>query len=34
MKITFTEASWSDYHWLQENDKRLLKRVNLLVKDI
>ncbi|EGJ29043.1 MAG: type II toxin-antitoxin system YoeB family toxin [Moorea sp. SIO3E2] len=31
MKITFTEASWSDYIWLQENDKRLLKRVNLLV---
>ncbi len=34
MKITFTEASWSDYLWLQENDKNLLKRVNLLVKDI
>ena len=34
MKITFTEASWSDYLWLQENDKKLLKRVNLLIKDI
>ncbi len=34
MKITFTEVSWSDYLWLQENDKKLLKRVNLLVKDI
>ena len=34
MKITFTEASWSDYNWLQENDKRLLQRVNLLIKDI
>lgn len=34
MKITFTEVSWSDYLWLQENDKRLLKRVNLLIKDI
>ncbi|WP_424102539.1 Txe/YoeB family addiction module toxin [Moorena producens] len=34
MKITFTEASWSDYIWLQENDKMLLKRVNLLVRDI
>ncbi|NEO82212.1 MAG: type II toxin-antitoxin system YoeB family toxin [Moorea sp. SIO4G3] len=33
MKITFTEASWSDYKWLQENDKRLLKRVNLLVDE-
>jgi toxin YoeB len=34
MKISFTEASWSDYLWLQENDKKLLKRVNLLVKDM
>lgn len=34
MKITFTEASWSDYIWLQENDKKLLKRVNLLIRDI
>ena len=34
MKITFTQVSWSDYLWLQENDKKLLKRVNLLVKDI
>lgn len=34
MKITFTDISWSDYLWLQENDKKLLKRVNLLVKDI
>ena len=34
MKITFTEASWADYLWLQENDKKLLKRVNLLIKDI
>lgn len=33
MKITFTEASWEDYPWLQENDKKLLKRVNLLIKD-
>ncbi|MGB5593464.1 MAG: Txe/YoeB family addiction module toxin [Crocosphaera sp.] len=34
MKITFTEAAWSDYLWLQENEKKLLKKVNLLVKDI
>ncbi len=34
MKITFTEASWSDYIWLQENYQRLLKRVKLLVIDI
>ncbi len=34
MKITFTESSWLDYFWLQENDKKLLKRINLLIKDI
>jgi toxin YoeB len=34
MKITFTEVAWENYLWLQENDKKLLKRVNLLVKDI
>jgi toxin YoeB len=34
MKITFTESSWLDYLWLQENDKKLLKRINLLIKDI
>jgi toxin YoeB len=28
MKITFTEASWSDYLWLQENDKKLLRRID------
>ena len=34
MRITFTEAAWSDYLWLQEHEKKLLKRVNLLIKDI
>ena len=34
MKITFTEASWKDYLWLQANDRKLLKRANLLIKDI
>lgn len=34
MNITFTESAWEDYLWLQDNDKKLLKRVNLLIKDI
>ncbi|MBF2056087.1 MAG: Txe/YoeB family addiction module toxin [Cyanobacterium sp. T60_A2020_053] len=34
MKITFTQQSWLDYLWLQDNDKKLLKRVNLLIKEI
>jgi toxin YoeB len=34
MKVSFTELAWSDYLWLQKKDKRLLKRVNLLIKDV
>ena len=26
--------AWDDYLWLQKNDKRALKRVNLLIKDV
>jgi len=33
MKIAFTESGWNDYLWFLENDKRLLKRINLLIKD-
>jgi len=34
MKLVFTEASWKDYLWWQDNNRKLLKRVNDLVKDI
>jgi toxin YoeB len=33
MRITFTQSGWADYLWLQENDRKLLKRANLLIKD-
>jgi len=33
MKITFTETGWEDYLWFQENDPRLLRRINSLIKD-
>jgi toxin YoeB len=33
MKLTFTEAAWNDYLWFQDTDKKLLKRINLLIKD-
>ncbi len=33
MKLTFTEAGWDDYLWFQNTDKKLLKRINLLIKD-
>jgi toxin YoeB len=32
MKLVFAEQAWEDYlHW-QETDKKLLKRVNTLIK--
>jgi toxin YoeB len=34
MKITFTEIGWEDYLWFQEADKKLLKRINALIKEI
>jgi toxin YoeB len=34
MKLVFTELSWEDYLFWQNNDKQKLKRVNELLKDI
>jgi len=33
-KLTFAERAWEEYLYWQENDKKTLKRVNLLLKDI
>ena len=34
MKLIFSEHAWNDYlHW-QETDKKILKRINQLIKDI
>ena len=33
MRLVFTESAWQDYLWFQENDLKLLKRINLLIKD-
>lgn len=33
MKLVFTESAWDDYLWFQENDRRLLKRINTLIKE-
>ena len=33
MRLVFTPAAWEDYLWVQEHDRKLLKRVNLLIKD-
>ncbi|TPE44150.1 Txe/YoeB family addiction module toxin [Maribrevibacterium harenarium] len=34
MKLTFSTHAWEDYLYWQATDKKVLKRVNLLIKDI
>jgi len=34
VKLTFSEKAWEDYlHW-QKTDKKILKRINALIKEI
>ncbi|GAB4008230.1 type II toxin-antitoxin system mRNA interferase toxin YoeB [Glycomyces albus] len=34
MKVSFDEDAWDDYLYWQNNDRKVLKRINLLIKDI
>ena len=34
MKCVFVEESWDDYLYWQRVDKKMLKRINQLIKDI
>lgn len=34
MKFVFVDESWEDYLYWQKIDKKMLKRINLLLKDI
>lgn len=34
MKLVFAEKAWEDYLYWQKTDKKTLKRINLLIKDI
>lgn len=34
MKYVFVEESWEDYLYWQKIDKKMLKRINALLKDI
>ncbi|EJF06204.1 toxin-antitoxin system, toxin component, Txe/YoeB family [Thiovulum sp. ES] len=34
MKVAFSENGWTDYLFWQKTDKKILKRVNLLIEDI
>jgi toxin YoeB len=33
VRLVFDQAGWEDYQWWQTNDRRLLKRINLLIDD-
>ncbi len=34
MKIIFSSQAWDDYQHWQQTDKKLLKRINALIKEI
>jgi toxin YoeB len=34
MKISFLQDAWSDYLYWQNSDKKILKKINELIKDI
>jgi toxin YoeB len=34
MNKTFTSEAWQDYLWWLEHDKKTLRRINSLIKDI
>lgn len=34
MILTFDESAWEDYIWWQGQDRRVLRRINALIKDI
>ena len=34
MKLTFSTQAWEDYLYWQKTDKKVLKRINLIIKDV
>ena len=34
MKLVWDEGAWEDYLWWQGQDRKTLKRINTLIKDI
>jgi toxin YoeB len=34
VKLIFAESAWEDYLYWQKTDKKLVKRINLLIRDI
>lgn len=34
MKLVFAEAAWEDYLYWQQQDKRMVERINKLIKEV
>lgn len=34
MKLVWDSNAWEDYLWCQTQDRRILKRINLLIQDV
>lgn len=34
MKLIFVDESWEDYLYWQKNDKKIVQKINALIKDI
>ena len=34
MKLVFSTRAWDDYLWWQQQDRKLLKRINQLIQDV
>jgi len=34
VKLIFSEHAWNDYRYWQKTDRKILKRINLLIKDV
>lgn len=34
MKLVWDEMTWEDYLWWQTRDRKILERINTLIKDI
>lgn len=33
MRVVFTDSAWNDYLWFQEHERKLIKRINQLIKE-
>ena len=34
MRLEWTSSAWNDYVWWQDHDRKIVKRINLLIKDV